>query len=269
MFIELLDSSLMAADVETRWLFLTMLLIADEARTGIVDMPIEALAARARLSMKATRAALLLLKMPDPTSKCQLHEGRRVVPLERPEGFDERGWLLPSWPEHRERMRKILRQTAVREAVARHREKRVISSNQVKSGVTKTNTSKHSRAEAEQSKADSSPSISNPKSERARAPAAPRAPKFTPPTFDAVADFWASEDLDGDAEEFFDHHENCGWRLASGRGALMRSWQLAARMWSRRQAQFVRKTASEQAPQVSYKTGYLEEMNKWKRPDEE
>jgi hypothetical protein len=114
----------MAMEVEARWLFLTMIIVADEARTGRVDMPLAALASRAGLSVESARRALEELKKPDPSSKCQLAEGRRVVPLPRPAGFEERGWTLPSWPEHRARMKSTKRKEQVRQAQATFRDRK-------------------------------------------------------------------------------------------------------------------------------------------------
>ena len=51
-FASILDSSLMDTSIEARWLFLAMLIIGDEARTGVVDMPITRLAARAALTVE-------------------------------------------------------------------------------------------------------------------------------------------------------------------------------------------------------------------------
>ena len=61
---------------------------------------------------------------------------------------------------------------------------------------------------------------------------------FVPPTLDQVKDYWREKNLNGDPEHFFDHFENCDWRLSSGRGKVMKKWRLAANNWSRNQATF-------------------------------
>lgn len=75
-----------------------MLLIADDDQTGVVDMPVERLAARAGLSVAETKDALALLSSPDPDSSSPEHDGRRILPIR--EGG--RGWRLVNWEKYRE-----------------------------------------------------------------------------------------------------------------------------------------------------------------------
>lgn len=95
LFSKILSSSLMEEAVETRFLFITMILLANA--DGAIDVPLSALARSANMSEEATRAALDRLMTPDPNSGCRDEEGRRVVPLDPGR---ERGWRIPSWAEH-------------------------------------------------------------------------------------------------------------------------------------------------------------------------
>ena len=61
---------------------------------------------------------------------------------------------------------------------------------------------------------------------------------FLAPDLSEVITHWRKEDLNGDPEEFFNHFENCGWKLSGGRGAKMKNWRLAASNWSKRQPIF-------------------------------
>ncbi len=97
LFANILDSSLMKEDAETRWLFITMLIIADENLDGTIDMPVFRLAARAALTEEATRRALDRLMQPDPDSRSPENDGRRIEPL-----GDHRGWRIVTWEKHRE-----------------------------------------------------------------------------------------------------------------------------------------------------------------------
>lgn len=65
---------------------------------------------------------------------------------------------------------------------------------------------------------------------------------FVAPTIDEVktriVDYAKSKDLLVDnmyvgitAETFVNHYENCGWRLNSGKGTLMKKWELALYKW--------------------------------------
>ena len=111
----ILDSSLLLEELPTRWLFLTMLILADDAETGIVDMPVERLAAQAALSVEQTRIALERLCLPDGKSRSQLEGGQRIVPLEREPGMEPRGWRLVNWAE--------MKREAQREAAASRKQR--------------------------------------------------------------------------------------------------------------------------------------------------
>lgn len=121
-FASILDSSinLQSVPLSARWLWITMLIIADNDRTGIVDMPIERLAAKAGMSVEETTAALELLGSPDPDSRSQAEEGRRIVPIREDA---RRGWQLVNWEEYKQIANEEHRRDSTRERVRRFREK--------------------------------------------------------------------------------------------------------------------------------------------------
>jgi len=125
-FASILDSSINVEDVpvSARWLFIVMLIIADDARTGVVDMPVGRLAARAGLTVEETQAALDVLSSPDPLSRSTAEEGRRIVPL-RKDG--RRGWLMVNWEEYKKIEIAEHRRASERERARRYREKRASS----------------------------------------------------------------------------------------------------------------------------------------------
>jgi hypothetical protein len=57
--------------------------------------------------------------------------------------------------------------------------------------------------------------------------------KFIPPTREEVRAHWQENNLNGDPDDFFDHFDNCRWKLSGGRGPVMKDWRIAARRWSR------------------------------------
>lgn len=120
-FSSILDSSLNVQSVplSARWLWITMLLIADDDQTGVVDMPTERMAARAGLSVEQTREALTILGAPDPESSSCIEEGRRIVPLRD----GARGWRLVNWEKYRQIATAEHKRALTRERVARHRRK--------------------------------------------------------------------------------------------------------------------------------------------------
>jgi hypothetical protein len=91
---KLLRSSLWFESPTVLKLFIYMLCEAD--LHGVVDVPsVKALAHNANLSHSACVAALLVLTSPDPISRTQAHEGRRVLPR------DEGGWVVVNAVKYR------------------------------------------------------------------------------------------------------------------------------------------------------------------------
>jgi len=116
----ILDSSLLLEELPTRWLFVTMLIIGDDAGTGEVDMPDERLASQAGLSLAQTKRALKTLNDSDPNSRSQEEEGRRIVPLDRGPGMAPRGWRIVNWKKYRDEVARELATDRQR----RHRERK-------------------------------------------------------------------------------------------------------------------------------------------------
>lgn len=95
----LIESSIWGESPEVCKLWVTLLLIADEpGRAGDVDMPLEILAARARLPVPVTKRCLATLMAPDPDSRSRECEGRRVAPIDPARTW---GWRLLNWERHR------------------------------------------------------------------------------------------------------------------------------------------------------------------------
>ena len=131
-FSSILDSSLNVQSVplSARWLWITMLLIADADRTGVVDMPLERLAARAGLSPEQTQEGLRILAAPDPDSSSDEAEGRRIVPIR---ADSCRGWRLVNWEKYREIASAEQKREQTRIRVAQFRER----------DATRTETARH------------------------------------------------------------------------------------------------------------------------------
>jgi hypothetical protein len=121
LFSEILNSSLMDASVEARWLFVTMLILGDESQDGIVDMPITRLASHAALTVEQTRLGLAELMNPDPNSASREREGKRVIPLH--EDIPERGWMIVNWAKYKAIAREEARREQARKDSAAYRER--------------------------------------------------------------------------------------------------------------------------------------------------
>lgn len=98
-FASILDSSINLERIppSVRWLWVTMLLIADGNRTGIVDMPVERLASKAGLSVTQTKEGLAILSAPDAESTSDEEDGRRLIPIREDAA---RGWKLVNWEKY-------------------------------------------------------------------------------------------------------------------------------------------------------------------------
>ena len=87
------EGSIMLEAVETRYLFLFMLRLAGRPDAGgVVDLPLELLAAQARMPEDATRKALDALLRPDRRSGSKLKQGRRIIQLNAKQ--PDRGWRI-------------------------------------------------------------------------------------------------------------------------------------------------------------------------------
>jgi len=142
-FESILDSSLNVQSVpaSARWLWITMLLIADKSRTGIVDMPIERLAARAGLSVSQTNEGLSILCAPDPESRSDKEEGRRLVPIR---DDSSRGWRLVNYDDYAALIRAEQQREQTRARVAAFRQKKGAQPEPSASDVTLGNDVKRS-----------------------------------------------------------------------------------------------------------------------------
>lgn len=118
-FLDLWASSIMKEAIPVRWLWVSMLGMAQKARSGIIDVPLFVLARDAGMTEEEARGALSILTAPDPLSRSEKEEGRRVVAL-RPDV--ERGWEIVNWESYATQFRAADRRQQVKEAVSRHRE---------------------------------------------------------------------------------------------------------------------------------------------------
>lgn len=109
LFSSITESTIVSEPVSTRWLWITMLAMANAA--GEVHGSVPGLARRANLSMEETEAGLACFFAPDPYSRTKENEGRRIEQIDG-------GWLLLNHrkyaamrnaDERREYMRKYMR----------------------------------------------------------------------------------------------------------------------------------------------------------------
>jgi len=87
-------SSIMEEDIETRYIWLCLLTIADGE--GFIDETIPALARRFNVSESIMAKAINIFMQPDPTSRTSDHDGRRIEPIR--ETF---GWRIINYTKYK------------------------------------------------------------------------------------------------------------------------------------------------------------------------
>jgi hypothetical protein len=116
LFTKILDSSIWLAPTDTRVVWITFLAAMDE--DGIVRLAtVGNVAARARVSIEAAKAAIEALESPEPESVGCPYEGRRI---ERVPG----GWLVLKSNDYKEMVTKHAVREMTRARVSRYREKK-------------------------------------------------------------------------------------------------------------------------------------------------
>ena len=101
LFSSILSSSVWREDSATRIVWVTLLAMAD--RHGEVSAAIPGLAHMAGVTLAECEIALARFQAPDPYSRTQEHDGRRIVKVDG-------GWALLNYGKYREKMRGVERQ---------------------------------------------------------------------------------------------------------------------------------------------------------------
>jgi len=114
LFADLMDSSLWSESSDTRIVWITLLMMADE--TGLVRSTAPGITKRAGVNLAHTRAALEKFEAPDPESRTLVLEGRRI---ERVDG----GYQIVNYLAYRNLRNKDARREYMRTYMAQRRAK--------------------------------------------------------------------------------------------------------------------------------------------------
>jgi hypothetical protein len=95
-FASIFDSSI-AEDWQTRVVFQDMLVLAD--KNGILDMTPASIARRTNIPLEMVTDAIPKLEAPDPSSRTEANEGRRIVRLDAHRAW---GWQIVNFIKYRE-----------------------------------------------------------------------------------------------------------------------------------------------------------------------
>lgn len=113
-FLQILDSSI-AEDFTIRHIFEDLLKLCDH-KTGIVDMTRQALSRRLNVPIETLNQAIIKLESPDPNSRDEAFEGRRIGRLDEHRDW---GWKILNW----EKYEAVRSKADVYLRVSRHRDK--------------------------------------------------------------------------------------------------------------------------------------------------
>lgn len=125
-FGQIFDSSI-ADDYNCRRMFMDLLVLADP--DGNVDMTHEAISRRTNVPLEEVQKYIDELCQPDPLSRSQLEEGKRLVPLDT-RGW---GWKIVNYLEYRKIRDQHARREYFREAQRKYRAKKSVKDKRVDS----------------------------------------------------------------------------------------------------------------------------------------
>lgn len=114
LFASILASTIWREDNDTRIVWITMLAMSD--KDGIVEASVPGLADLARVSVDGARRAILKLSSPDPDSRSEEAEGRRIESIEG-------GWRLINHAKYRRKMSEEERREYKRQKAEQYRKR--------------------------------------------------------------------------------------------------------------------------------------------------
>ena len=196
LFNSILASTVWREPMEVRIVWITLLAMAD--KDGIAEASIPGLADFARVSVDATREAIQRLSSPDPDSRSQEFEGRRIQSIDG-------GWLLLNHAKYRAKMSLDERREYNRVKQQQYRERQKMSL-----------TVNHNKQNVHIAEADTYTKALKSKS-------------FVPPTLEEVQEHCKNHPQ-VDAVAFWNYYEANGWMVGRHK---MKRWRNAIVTWER------------------------------------
>lgn len=141
-FVQILDSSL-AENWQARHVFEDMLKLASD---GVVDMTRQAIARRTNVPLEVINEAIAVLEAPDPASRDQQDDGRRLVRIDEHRDW---GWMIVNWSKYEAIRSSGDEKVKTRERVRRFRERKRNDAPPHTPSTSKADPETESEAEAE------------------------------------------------------------------------------------------------------------------------
>lgn len=120
LFSSIVNSTIWREPDHVRLVWITMLALAD--KFGVVETSIPGLADASRVTLQECEQALERLQSPDPYSRSQEHEGRRIA-------VTEGGFILLNYTRYRGKLKEEKIREQTRERVRKYREKKKTEGN--------------------------------------------------------------------------------------------------------------------------------------------
>lgn len=192
-FAQIFDSSI-ADNYQARHLFMDLIVLAEI--DGVVDMTLEAIAARTRIPLSTVRDGMSILSRPDPKSRTKEEDGRRIVRIDPNRDW---GWKIVNYEAYR-----FMRDGDERRAYMRNymRERRapvnsVNSVNSCKPLLTDVNPRKPMQKQRKKNSTDTE-----------------GASRYIRPTLEEVRLIGAKAGLpDFECQKLFNYYESVGWKV--------------------------------------------------------
>ncbi len=198
LFNSILASTVWREPNEVRIVWITLLAMAD--KEGIAEGSVPGIADFARIPVEATRTALKRLSMPDPDSRSQEHDGRRIRAVDG-------GWQLLNHAKYRAKMGADERREYNRLKQAQHRER------QHQSITVNDNVHCQDNTEADTD------------TEKKRG-------RFAPPSLSEVTTYCLERKNRVLPEQFVNFYESKNWMVGKNK---MKDWKAAVRTWEHRE----------------------------------
>lgn len=239
---EIVTSSIWAESSDTLRVWIYLLAKMDQFSEVHVTIP--AMAMQCGLKVEEVKAIIDKFSLPDPDSRSQDFEGRRIEIIRDPE------FIIKVLNGQKYRARDYTNAERQQRYRDRHRNVTVTEDN---SEVTGCNTRQKAedRSQKTEARDDGVPSVPlsvssevlsgeslETEEESEEEQKTTRRAKFVPPTLEEVQEYVSEKGYTFDPENFWAHWDNRDWRFDDGKGAKMKNWHLACVTFQKNQRSF-------------------------------
>jgi len=219
LFNQIFHSSV-AEDYQVRHMFSDLLVLADS--DGIVDMTMDSIQGITKVPADIIKRTMDVLMKPDPESRSQIEDGRRIVLLDTHRSW---GWQIVNYALYRNFKDADTKKKYWRDQKRKQRGSPQLSSNVLDCPHPSSHTEADTEEEAKAVKEEKLVSLA--KKERAKA-------AKTPSNIMEAKSYGVEIGLPpDDVDAWWDHFSTNGWKVGRAPGTAMKDWKAALRNWKR------------------------------------